>query len=178
MTAQQDVVPGRATLVVAWCAAAVLGAAVIASVRSSQTPGDDVDPAWQRPGILDLGELPVPAPELTGVDLHVGSPTAVFFARQERADLLCAELSGWKRPAGLAVVVVAADAGSCPDGVATVNMEPLAAAEAFGLRRPRRGVAPAGYAIVDGAGRIRYRTLDPVAAQLLDEVSTMTRGLR
>lgn len=174
---QQTVVPGRATLVLAWCAAAVLGAAVIASVRLSQTPGDDADPAWQRPGILDLGELPVPAPELTGVDLRAGSPTAVFFARQERADLLCAELSRWRRPAGLAVVVVAADAGSCPDGVATVEMEPSAAAEAFGLRRPR-GVAPTGYAIVDGAGWIRYRTLDPVAAELLDEVSTMTRGLR
>lgn len=176
--AKRRVVPARAALVAAWCGAAVLSAALLASVRLSQTPGDDVDPAWQRPGILDLGELPEPAPDLAGVDLRAGLPTAVFFADPERVQPLCGELSGWDRPPGLAAVVVAADPTSCPDDVATVEADPSEAAEAFGLRRPRGAVDTTGYAIIDGAGRVRYRTLDPLAAQLLDEVSTMSRGLR
>lgn len=176
--AKRRIVPSRATLVTVWCGAALLLAALLASVRLSQSAGDDVDPAWQRPGILDLGELPEPAPEVAGVDLRASRATAVFFADPARIEPLCGELSGWERPPGLALVVVASDAASCADDVATVEADPSEVAEAFGLRRPSGDVDPTGYAIVDGAGRVRYRTLDPLAAELLDEVSTMSRGLR
>lgn len=170
-------VPRRTTLLVVWCTAAVLLAALVASVRVTQSDADDVDPAWQRPGILDLGDLPEPAPALPGTQLAGGSPTVVFFAAAARIERLCQALDGWDRPDELAVVVVGSGSPNCGAGVTTVDTASSGPASSFGLRQPAGDVEPTGYAIVDGAGQIRYRTLDPVAAALLDEVSTMVRGL-
>jgi alkyl hydroperoxide reductase subunit AhpC len=49
-------------------------------------------------------------------------------------------------------------------------------AEAYGLRQPADRGEPVGYAIVDAAGRIRYRTLDPEVEDLLGEVDTILRA--
>jgi alkyl hydroperoxide reductase subunit AhpC len=48
-----------------------------------------------------------------------------------------------------------------------------AVAKAYGMRVPRGGGPPVGYAVVDAAGAIRYRTLDPAVAERLREVGTI-----
>lgn len=50
-------------------------------------------------------------------------------------------------------------------------------AEAYGMRSPSDGGPPVGYAVVDGQGRIRYRTLDPTVATELPEVATILAAL-
>jgi alkyl hydroperoxide reductase subunit AhpC len=53
-----------------------------------------------------------------------------------------------------------------------------ALAAQFGLDRTSDGGAPVGYAVVDGHGDIRYRTLDPSVASQLDEIDTILRAAR
>ncbi len=84
-------VPTRRALVTVWLAAVVAMGAVLVVSRATQTPGDDLDPARQRPGILDLGPLPVAAPTLSDGVPAPGEPTVVFFAGSQAA-ALCAEL--------------------------------------------------------------------------------------
>ncbi len=55
----------RRPLVVVWLVVAVGFGALLAVARTSAGPLDDPDPAHQRPGLLDLGELPLPAPPVT-----------------------------------------------------------------------------------------------------------------
>ncbi len=45
------------------------------------------------------------------------------------------------------------------------------------LGRPPGGGAPVGYAVVDAAGAIRHRALDPDVAEQLDEVTTIVAAL-
>ena len=168
--------PSRRELVGVWVAAVgVLGALVVVSVLA-RTGGDDPDQGRQRPGILDLGDLPAPAPPLPGVEVG-GRNTVVFFAGR-RISELCRALE--EPPEALAttrVIVVADDAPGCASPIVRVDMAATAAAARYGLAKPRDGGAPLGYAIVDGEGRIRYRTLDPHAPSLLAEVATMLRAL-
>lgn len=169
--------PSRRQLAAIWLAAALVVGGVLLAARILRTAGDDGDPGRQRPGILDLGPLPEPAPAVSGIDLGRGR-TVVFFARPDRADDLCAALRGHPTLDGARVVLVAEDApGSCPRAVDVVTADVRATAAAFGLPAARGDVTPTGYAIVDGRGRIRYRTLDPVAPELIDEVETMLRGV-
>jgi hypothetical protein len=168
-------VPTRRALITVWLAAVVAMGAVLVVSRATQSPGDDVDPARQRPGILDLGPLPVAAPTLSNGVPAPGDPTVVFFAGSQAADL-CAELPGADLD-DVTVVVVAADAGACGPGVVVPETSGRKAAEAFGLPSRRDGGVPVGYAIVDAKGQIRYRTLDPSVAGLLDEVATMVDAL-
>jgi len=168
-------VPTRRALVTVWLAAVVAMGAVLVVSRSTQTPGDDVDPARQRPGILDLGPLPVAAPTELADVLAPGQPTVVFFAGSQAADL-CAELPDAGLD-GVALVVVATGADACRPGVGVLGSSGREAAEAFGLPSRRDGGIPVGYVIVDSAGQIRYRTLDPSVVGLLDEVATMVDAL-
>lgn len=171
--------PTPLTLVMIWSGAvAVLGLLFVigeASIRG----GDDVDPARQRPGILDLGELPLAAPELApGVPAR-GQPSVVFFVGRNRP-ALCRELAGRRwLPASTQVYVVTDQRrdGCGGTSVGLVEHSVARAAMAYGLARPRDGGAPLGYAIVDSIGRIRYRTLDPVADSLMAEVDTMLAAL-
>ena len=73
-------------------------------------------------------------------------------------------------------VMVVSGTGTC-QAVPTVNDPGAQLARAFGLRRPRDGGAPVGYAVVDRRGQIRYRTLDPAATEELDEVGTVVRAV-
>ncbi len=103
--------------------------------------------------------------------------TVVFFVRPTGLQALCealadADLEG---EPDLVVVVAgpvapcAADAGVVPDPQGRL-------ADAYGLRPPADAAAPVGYAVVDEAGRIRYRTLDPEVEDLLGEVDTILRA--
>lgn len=164
-------------LIVVWLVVAVGFGAVLAIARASAGPLDDPDPAYQRPGLLDLGELPVPAPLLTDGVPTPGREAVVFLVRPGGLPALCGALAD----ADLAgqpdlVVVVAGPVARCAPDVDVVADPQARLAEAYGMRTPADGGAPVGYAVVDEAGRIRYRTLDPEVDDLLGEVDTILRA--
>ena len=64
--------------------AVVFFGGLLALAQAAEEPLDDPDPAFQRPGFLDVGDLPAPAPDLR-VDMTVtGTPTVVLFERSDR----------------------------------------------------------------------------------------------
>ena len=163
-------------LVVVWLGVAVALGLLLALARAAEGPLDDPDPAWQRPGFLDAGALPVPAPP--GLPA-LGRPTVVFFERANDLGQLCRALGRSSVPEEAATAVVVADRApvGCGAAGALVGDPDGAVADAYGMRRPRGGGAPVGYAVVDAAGAIRYRTLDPQVADQLDEVVTIVGAL-
>lgn len=167
-----------ARLVEIWLIAVAILGLLLAISHATREGADDPDPARQRPGILDLGDLPAPAPELTRGIPARGAPSVVFFGGR-KADELCRALTGrtWRPASTKVYLVVDRPPGSCGDGVEVVEGSVSRAASAFGLARPRDGKAPLGYAIVDARGMIRYRTLDPGTPTLLAEVDTMLAAL-
>ena len=170
-------VPSRGRLVAIWIVSGLTLGGIVLAARGLRTPGDDPDPARQRPGILDLGPLPEPAPAVAGLELPGGRRAVVFFAAPDREQELCGALAASELAADEAVFVVKATPGSCAPGVRVVAADVARAADAFGLPSPRTASVATGYAVVDSSGRIRYRTLDPVAPALLDEVATMVGGV-
>ncbi len=167
----------RRRLVVVWLAVAVGFGALLVVARSAEGPLDDPDPAFQRPGLLDLGDLPRPAPAVTGDVPAPGREAVVFFVRPDGLQPLCDAAAGADFDGGPdLVVIVAGPAGSCA-GDLPVVVEPTGRlAEGYGLREPADGGPPVGYAVVDPAGQIRYRTLDPEVDDLLSEVDTILRA--
>ena len=168
--------PGR--LIAVWLVVAVGFGVLLAVARGSAGPLDDPDPAHQRPGLLDLGALPVPAPPVSDGIPTGGREAVVFFVRPGGLQALCealpdAELEGEPD----LVVVVAGPVAPCAPDVAVVADPKGRLAQAYGLRPPADGGAPVGYAVVDDAGRIRYRTLDPEVDDLLGEVDTILRAV-
>lgn len=170
----------RRPYVLTWVGAAAVLGLLLALARSAEGPLDDPDQAWQRPGFLDAGDLPAPAPTLAPGLPAPGRPTVVFFVRAP-GDLteLCHALGDSSLPEQAAIVVAVAGAPShrCAAVGAVVADGEGAVADAYGMRRPRGGGPPAGYAVVDAAGAIRYRTLDPEVADQLDEVATIVAAL-
>ncbi len=165
---------------VAWLGAAVALGLLLGLARSAQGPLDDPDQAWQRPGFLDAGDLPAPAPEVAPGVPAPGRPTVVFFERASGLGELCKALaeSSLRENTVIAVVVAGPPSGHCHVADAVVGDADGALAKAYGMRRPRGGGSPVGYAVVDAAGAIRYRTLDPAVAGQLSEVRTMVAALR
>ena len=166
----------RKKLMALWLGVAVLLAALLGVARATRTGLDDPDPAWQRPGFLDAGPLPQPAPRLTADLPRPGRPAVIFFLRPEGVAELCHSLSTHRLGQSADLAMAVSGAGRCP-GVTTLDDPSGAAARAYGLRDPADGATPVGYAVVDGQGRIRYRTLDPTMAQELDEVDTVLGAL-
>ena len=141
-------------------------------------PLDDPDPAHQRPGLLDLDSLPAPAPILPDLEYH-GGPTLFVFARESQPP--CSWLDALEIARAAVVLAIGAPEGAagragCPglQGVA----DPWGLAREVGMRTPRDGGFPVGYAIVDADGLLRYRTLDPDMAHLVDEINTMIEAVR
>ena len=166
-------------LAATWLGVAVVLGLLLAHARAMEGPLDDTDPARQRPGFLDAGALPAPAPPVLRDVPSPGRPAVVFFVRDDGMDELCRAL-GEGRLAGravLAVVVGGAPSGGCGAAAAVVADPEGERAEAYGMRLPRDGGPPVGYAVVDARGDIRYRTLDPAVAERLDEVTTMVAAL-
>lgn len=168
-----------APLVAMWVGAAVGFGLILALARAAEGPLDDPDQAWQRPGFLDAGELPAPAPTVAPSVPAPGRPTVVFFVRPHGLVELCHALAASPLPAQAVIAAVAAGSTSdpCAAAEAVVDDADGAVSDAYGLRRPRGGGPPVGYAVVDAAGAIRYRTLDPEVADQLDEVSTIVAAL-
>ena len=173
--------PYRSTapLVATWLGAAVGLGVLLLLARSTQEPLDDRDQAWQRPGFLDAGALPVPAPALVAGVPAAGRPTVVFFERANRLAELCEALAESPLPgrAATAVVAPALPPHHCAVASAMVGDADATVAHAYGMRRPNDGGPPVGYAVVDAAGAIRYRTLDPAVADQLREVATIVAAL-
>lgn len=172
-------VPSRQSLVAVWLASAVLLGGLLVLSAQARGPLDDPDPARQRPGLLDLGALPSPAPRVSAEVPGPGRAALVLFERPDRLAGLC-EALGHHRFVRSAVVVVVVPGlvGRCAPGTAVIGDPTGALAAQFGLDRPRDGGAPVGYAVVDGRGDIRYRTLDPSVAAQLDEIDTILRATR
>ena len=159
-----------------WLGVAVLFGALLGVARATRTGLDDPDPAWQRPGFLDAGPLPQPAPRVTADLPRPGRPAVVFFVRPEGVAELCHSLTTHRLGQSANLVIVVSGPGRCP--VATTLEDPSGTeARAYGLRDPADGATPVGYAVVDAQGRIRYRTLDPTMADELDEVDTVVGAL-
>ncbi len=171
---------GARPLVVIWLAAAIGLGLLLSVARAAREPLDDPDPAWQRPGFVDAGDLPVPAPAVAPGLPAPSRPTVVFFERTGRLPRLCRVFAASGLPdkaTATAVVVDGAGTHSCEGADAVVNDADGALAAAYGMRRPRGGGTPVGYAVVDSAGAIRYRTLDPAVADELSEVRTILDAL-
>jgi hypothetical protein len=167
----------RRQLVALWLGAAVFFVALLAIARASESGLDDPDPAWQRPGFLDAGSLPQSAPRLSEDLPRPGRPAVAFFVRPDGLGDLCRSLARHRLRESVDLVIVASGSGRCA-GVPTLEDPTAGLARAYGLRTPRNGKAPVGYAVVDDQGRIRYRTLDPAMAEELDEVETMVEATR
>ncbi len=162
-----------------WLGVAVGLGLLLALARAAEGPLDDRDPAWQRPGFLDAGELPVPAPDVVPRFPPAGRSAVVFFIRPDGLGELCHSLatSELRQRAALAVVVAGAASPSCEAAETVVSDRDGEVAKAFGLRRPRGGGPPVGYAVLDASGDIRYRTLDPEVVDQLEEVTTIVAAL-
>lgn len=170
--------PTRRALVAVWVGAAVAFAGLLAGAERVRGPLDDPDPARQRPGLLDLGPLPIPAAQVVAGIPAPGRRAVVFFERPERLDRLCRALARHPLPADVDVaLVLSAEGEPCASGVPTVADPTATYARRFGLAAPRAGGPPVGYAVVDSAGRVRYRTLDPSVAQELAEVATIVAAV-
>jgi len=154
----------------------VIFGALLVIARVTESGLDDPDPARQRPGFIDAGGLPQPAPPLTGAALPPGRRAVVFFVRPEGVAGLCEASSDADLSSRADLVVVVSGAGNC-GSASTVNDPTGRLAAAYGLRQPKAGGPPVGYAIVDSRGRIRYRTLDPAVADELGEVATILRAV-
>lgn len=123
-----------------------------------------------------MGHLPEPAPEVAAGVPAPGRLAVVLFLRGGRVGELCHALAGTDlaQRADLAVVVAApASDAPCPTAAAVVEDPTAELARRYGVRTPRGGGPPVGYAVVDSSGDTRYRTLDPTVAQQLDEVATI-----
>ncbi len=165
-------------LVVVWLMVAVGFGALLIVARSTEGPLDDPDPAFQRPGLLDLGGLPRLAPAVTGDVPAPGSEAVVFFVRPDGLEALCDAVAGTELDGEPDLVaVVAGPAGSCAGDLSVMADPAGRLAEGYGLREPADGGPPVGYAVVDPAGQIRYRTLDPEVDDLLSEVDTILRAV-
>jgi len=165
--------------VLTWLGVAVGLGLVLALARAAEGPLDDRDPAWQRPGFLDAGEPRNPAPDVLAGFPPPGRPAVVFFVRADGLGELCHSLTASALPheAALAIVVPGPASASCETAGAVVSDAEGAVAEAYGMRRPRGGGSPVGYAVIDASGDIRYRTLDPEVADQLEEVGTIVAAL-
>ena len=176
MPSLHEATENRQRLLVLWVVAAVVFAILLALARTAESGLDDPDPAWQRPGILDAGALPVPAPPLTGELPRRGRRTVSFFVRPEGVARLCRALANRDLAERADLVIVVSGPGQCA-GTTTIEDPSATVSGTYGVRRPSDGGPPVGYAVVDRSGRIRYRTLDPGVADALGEVDTMVRAI-
>ena len=157
--------------------AAVLGAAMLLADHQ-HSPLDDPDLAMQRPGFLDAVGARSEAPPVTTSLPARGRVAVVFFTRSAQQRPLLSALSHRDAlPAAVDVVVVGGPADVDEGPVAVVTDPDGSLARDYALPVPGDGGYPVGYAIVGSDGTIRYRTLDPQAAERLDEVRTILRAL-
>ena len=159
----------------AWFAtlATALATVVLALVGS---PGalDQVDPAYQRDGLLRDG--PVVDEVVVGVEFG-GRPVVLLFER-EAPD--AQRLSQWAAavPEGADVVLVLPEPTSSDLPVQTVADPLNTLADALRMPEPVDGGRPVGYGVVDSDRVVRYVTLDPQYLSNAFEVTTIVKAVR
>jgi hypothetical protein len=140
-------------MVTAWsCAAIVLGGGLIVE-DVTRNGMDAAEPIRERIGMASYRSFP--APQVAGVVPGVRS--AILFVRPEQAESVCSWAAG--RPIGnLTMVVVSPENLDCK-GV-PLSLDPdRELADGFGMRRPKDGGYPVGFALLDSQGGLRYTTL-------------------
>ncbi len=168
----------RRQLIAVWVGVALVTGALLFVAQASEGPLDDRDPAEQRPGYLDAGQLPQRAPPLPRELGRFRRRTVVFFERPDGLADLCESLRDDDLEQDAAIAVLVSGRAAPCRGVPTAVDRAVAYAAAIGMRRPRDGGPPVGYAVVDAHGQVRYRTLDPGVADRLDEVTTIVKAVR
>lgn len=161
-----------------WLTGSVVLVVVVLAVVPGPGPLDDPDPAYQRPGfVLARGDATrVSNLSLPGsprgrhpvvIVFDRGLPDAGAFHRLQRG-----------LPPAFAIVLVISD-GQRPTQYpfpVFVDRQGRTAA-AVGMRTPKDGGQPVGYAIVDRQARVRYTTLDPGYLQHGNEAATMAGAI-
>lgn len=174
-----DRTPGRRPPLPAWAPLAwfaVLAAAltlVVVTLVRPPGPLDQIDPAYQRDGLLLDG--PVVGEDVVGVALG-GRPVVLLFER-EPPD--AERLAEWASavPDAAAVTMVLPEPTTREHPVPTV-VDPLnAIARAVDMPQPVDGGRPVGYAVVDADRVVRYATLDPEYLDNAFEVTTIVKAV-
>jgi hypothetical protein len=160
--------PAWAPLVWFAAFAAVLAFVVVALVRPPG-PLDDVDPAFQRDGLLLDG--PVVPQEVVGVEFG-GRPVVLLFVRDlPEPDELAQWLAAVPDDADVRVVVPQPTTTQLPAPVVVDPLNKLAAA--VEMPQPVDSGHPVGYAVIDSERVVRYATLDPAYLTNAFEVTTI-----
>lgn len=156
-----------------WLASSVVLVAVVLAVVPRPGPLDDPDSARQRPGVLTapsdarrVGKLSLPG------DSIGRRPVMIFFDRRPPNSEAFRRLER-RLPAAIATVLVLGH-GPRPAGYQAVAVDRhKRIADAVGMRTPKDGGPPVGYAIIDRQARVRYATLDPGYLRHSEEDATM-----
>lgn len=168
------ILPGR--LVLTWVVCASVLGALLVIAQHSYGGLDDPDQAQQRPGFLDARRLPRHPPTVGGVPAY-GERGVVFFVRPAQLQTVRSAVEGNRSLPRLARLAIVSSSSVALEGITPVVGDPDGRlAVAYGMRRPRDGGPPVGYAVVDRAGRVRYATLDPDVGSGLKEVATIVRA--
>lgn len=163
---------------VAWFVPTAIVLVVLVLGAPEQGPLDHADKAQQRTGLL----IPYSeAPDVTALELpgRPGQdvPTVVAFHRT------APDPDRYRRwvqslPQGTQTVLVL-PGPPYPElhGTAVIG-DSGRIAEALRMETPQDGGFPIGYAVIDGAGRLRYQTLDPKYLEHASEVATMAGAVQ
>ena len=137
----------------AWLAAAVVLGGGLLIEDATRNGMDAENPIRERIGMASYTGFP--APEPAGV--VDGRRAAVLFVRPQQADSVCTWAAG--APLGeVTMVVVSPENTDCKGVPLTIDGD-RKVADGFGLRRPKDGGYPVGFALLDSAGGVRYTTL-------------------
>lgn len=147
-----------------WLAVTIIFGGLLALAEHFRNRLDDPDQAQQRPGFL-LPASSVKAPNAIPGFPRPGHRLVVFFVRSVEGQLLFHDLALQSDLAAEADAVLVAWDGRSPritQGLSAVIPDKDGQiARAYGMNQPLDGGYPVGYALVDGDGFLRYRTLDP-----------------
>jgi hypothetical protein len=145
--------PSTRAMAASWVAAAVVLGAGLLIEEATRNPLDAANPIRERIGMAGYSSMPVP--KVAGT--VEGERTAVLFVRAAQADSVCTWAS--QRHLGkVTMVVVAPEDVDCKGVPLTVDAD-RKLADAFGMRKPKDGGYPVGFALLDSAGGLRYTTL-------------------
>lgn len=164
--------PAWAPLVWFAALAAVLTFVVIALVRPPG-PLDDVDPAYQRDGLLLDG--PVVPEQVVDVEFG-GRPVVLLFVREPPQPAALRQwLAAVPDGADVRVVVPEPTTAELPAPVVVDPLNKLAGV--VRMPQPVDGGRPVGYAVVNSERVVRYATLDPSYLTNAFEVTTIARAV-
>ena len=138
---------------VAWVATAVVLGGGLLVEQATRNGADAKNPIRERIGMASYAGFD--APEVGGVP--DGRRAAVLFVRPQVADSVCTWAAG--APVGdVAMVVVSPENVDCKGVPLTVDAD-RKLADGFGMRKPKDGGYPVGFALLGSDGALRYTTL-------------------